>query len=433
MKRYLSLIILALVTAGLAGVYFMINANTDPTSTGQLYSISPSDSIKEIKISNNFGVFLFNREDGVWMLKEPGNYHVNQQKMDLMEAALLDLQINRMLESELPEYGLTKPSIIVEFSTSQNVHKTFYVGNLAPSNAQIYLKDVDSGKIFIADIGTTAQFDGSLKAYRGSEVFSINKDQISEITYIQNGIKKLTIKYLGPQNWQLTDPISAPARYLEISEMIIKMRKWTSAGYPENMDGNYDQYGLVNPANVLLLTDSNRKTQRIEFGNTENGMIYARTGSQEDIIKLFSVDIDFSILTVDQLLFVEPLQTTLENVSEIKIDSSNRSSTFILDHSKDPVAITLSGKEVTYDDFVSLFVKYITLSADGYDTQTQPGSKYLSLTTTYTDRSTMSINLLQRDESSYFMEISGKPIFFIYKDKVDQFLNRWDSELAALK
>ena len=432
-KPNLGLFILALIAAALAGAYYILTSNSDPSMTGKLYSFSPTDTLTQIRISNNYGTFLLTREEDEWILTEPGVYRVNQQKVSIMEKFLLDLPVNRILDTDLPEYGLSKPAIIVEFSTAKGISKKITIGNLTPSKAQIYLKDIESGKVIIVDTGAVAQFDGSLNAYRGKEIFSINKDQISEITYLQNGDKVLTIKNFGPQNWQLTYPFSAPARIVEISEMIVKMRKWSAAGYPENISADYQEYGLDNPANTLLITDSNGKSQKMDFGNSENGMIYVRTGSQEDIAKLFSVDIDFSLLTVEKLLFVAPLQSTIDNVSKIQIKTGSKTSAFTLDHSLTPIKVNASGREANYEDFVSLFVSYISLSADGFDDNNQPGEKYLSLITTKLDGSEISVNLLGRDESSYFIDFSGSTRYFINKDKVEKLLYRLEIVETNLK
>jgi hypothetical protein len=343
------------------------------------------------------------------------------------------MQINRVLDQELPEYGLQNPASIVTFSTRKKVVRTLYIGNLTPSKSQVYLKDPDSGEVFVSDIGNTAQFDGSLAAYRGKEVFSIKKDEITELSYIKNGVKVLTINYLGPQNWQITYPIDAPARFIEISELMVAMRKWTAAGYPDTTSGDYAQYGLDNPINTLVLTDARGKSQTIEFGSTTGGLINARTGSKEDILQLFSVDVDFSLFTVEKLLFVLPLQTKIESVAEITIDSSEKSPTFKLDHSKSPVEVTLSGAQVSYEDFTSFFVNYVGLSADGHDSKTKPGSKFVTLTTTYLDGSKESINLQVRNSDSYFIDSSEYKEFYIDKAQVDEMINSLETLLASIQ
>lgn len=427
MRRHIGLIILILSAVALVVLYFILSNESNSSKTGKIFSISSSDSIMEVRITNSYGEFLFEKEEGTWKLVEPGVYNVNQKKLLLLEKALLDLQINRTLDQELPEYGLENPNAIVEFSTKKNFQGTIHIGNLTPSKSQVYIKDVDSGEVFVSDIGTTAQFDGSLAAYRGKEVFLINKEEITEVTYVKNGVKTFSINYFGPKNWQITYPISAPARYIEMSELMIAMRKWTAAGYPDTTITEYKSFGLDDPQNALVLKDASGKTQTIEFGNISNGLIYARTGSKEDILQLFSTDVDFSLFTVEKLLFVLPLQTTIERVAELMIESKDKSSIFILDHTKSPLEVTLSGKTIPYEEFVTLLVQYSGLSADGYDDKTQSGPALLTLTTTFVDGSKESIILLERSADSYFIDSSDYKNFFIDKEQVDQLVTTWEA------
>ena len=432
MRSNIKLFGLALIAALFAGAYFVINADSDPLKTGKLYQFSSSDSVRQIKIVNNYGAFTFSKDNDVWELTEPGNYRVNQQKMTVMEKFLLDMPINRILDSDLPEYGLTKPAVIIEFTTLKNIHKKLYIGNITPSKAQIYLKDDQSGRVFIVDAGSTTQFDGSLNAYRGKEIFSIDQNSISEVSYIKNGKKILTFKNFGPQNWQLTYPIAAPARKVEISEIIVKMRKWSAAGYPESGGINYADMGLKDPVDVLELTDSAGNSQRLEFGKTENAMIFVRTGSQEDIARLFSVDIDFSQFTVEKLVFVAPLQDTIQNIAELSITTAGQSYSFALDHTTDPIKIKLVDKQVPYEDFITFFVKFTNLSADGYDEVSTPGSVFLNLTTTSIDGSKKVLIIKERDEKSYYMEITGKTTYYVNKEEIDQLLYRLEAVTKSL-
>ena len=432
MRSNIKLIGLALIAALFAGMYFVINADSDPLKTGKLYQFSSSDSVRQINIVNNYGAFAFSKSNDVWELTEPGHYRVNQQKMSVMEKFLLDMPINRILDSDLPEYGLTKPAVIIEFTTINDIHKKLYIGNITPSQAQIYLKDDQSGRVFIVDAGSTTQFDGSLNAYRGKEIFSIDQNSISEVSYFNNGNKTLTFKNFGPQNWQLTYPIAAPARNVEISEIIVKMRKWSAAGYPEEGAINYADMGLKDPEDILELTDTSGNSQRIEFGKTENAMIYVRTGSQEDIAKLFSVDIDFSQFSVEKLVFVAPLQDAIQNIAELSITTSGASYIFALDHTTDQIKIKLADKQVPYEDFITFFVKFTNISADGYDEVSMPGSVFLNLTTTSIDGSKKVLIIKERDENSYFMEITGKTTYYVNKEEIDQLLYRLESVIKSL-
>jgi hypothetical protein len=178
--------------------------------------------------------------------------------------------------------------------------------------------------------------------------------------------------------------------------------------------------------------DSAGKSQRLAFGNTVDGLVYVRTDGAEDITQLYAVDIDFSHMTADDLVFVTPLLTTMDQVARIDVTYGSESLDFQLDSTVEPIRVTAGGQDVVYEDFLSFFVKYITLSADGYDPRSKAGSEYLVLSTTLINGGKQQLRLLNRDEDTLFMEIDGETNFFISKEKVLQLMDRLESVFAAI-
>jgi hypothetical protein len=97
------------------------------------------------------------------------------------------------------------------------------------------------------------------------------------------------------------------------------------------------------------------------------------------------------------------------------------------------VTVTVEGKEVPAEDFYSFFVKYIGLSANGYDDENKPGEGYLKLKTTFKDGSTQSLILLERTDTSSFMDFQGENGFYLNNDEVEQLLGRWEKLLSQAK
>ena len=112
--------------------------------------------------------------------------------------------------------------------------------------------------------------------------------------------------------------------------------------------------------------------------------------------------------------------------------------TFELDHSTEPPRITANGKPVPYETFVSFFVKYIGLSANGYDAvartgTTQAGAQTTGFKTTYLDGQTTQVRLLERDAGSKYIQVNDQASFYISNEKVELLIDRLDAALAAGK
>jgi hypothetical protein len=431
MRKYRSTLILAGIAVFLIVFYFWMADESDPSSTGYLYRFSNGDHLQEIHITNQYGSFSFTKEDAGWFMTSPGRFRVNQDKATIMEELLLNLPVNRSLDHELEEYGFSDPTVTVELVTSQMERRILLVGSSTPSMAQVYLKDQDSGRIFISDIGVISQLEGSLATFRDKEVITVDKASITHITLFEDGEKQVSVNRLNPDEWVLSFPYQAPARHIELNEFLVKLQDWNVAGYPDGSLSD-SEMGLDHPLWELDVMDAAGKSQRLAFGSTVDGLVYVRTDGAEDITQLYAVDIDFSHLTADDLVFVTPLLTTMDQVARIDIAYDGGSLDFQLDTTVEPVKVTSGARDVLYEEFLSFFVKYITLSADGYDPRSKPGTEYLVLSTTFINGSKQQLRLLNRDEETLFMEIDGETKFFVSKEKVMQLMYRLESVSAAI-
>ena len=431
MRNSFWLIVMAVTAAALAGVYWYLSSNEEPSVTGVLYTFPSSDRLVEIQITNPYGSVTFTRIDDKWGITEPGSYRASQKKASVMERLLLNLPIKRVLDSELPEYGFDHPQATIEIASASGIRKVFFIANLTASKAQVYLKDRESGRIFVCDLGTVTQFDGSLDSYREKDIFSVDKSNIVQFSYYVGNEKQVTVERINAQDWQLIFPYQAPARKIDINEFLIKLRKWTAVVYPSGSKVDYQDMGLDHPGHVLEVMDASGETQRLEFGTVAEGMMFVRTGSQEDVAGIFAIDVDFSPLSATHLLFFEPLRTTIDQVARIEIDTTDEDTTFELDHSVQPPRITSNGREIPYEAFVSFFVKYLTLSADGYESATQFGEETLALKTTYLDGQTLQVRLFERDESSHYLQVDERIGFYLSDEKVKLMFDRLNAAIVA--
>jgi hypothetical protein len=119
----------------------------------------------------------------------------------------------------------------------------------------------------------------------------------------------------------------------------------------------------------------------------------------------------------------------------VKIEVLSPASQMVIeiDQATTPPRISAGGQELVLEDFISFFVKYSGLSADGYQVGQPAGDPVLTLKSTYGDGSSQMLRLMPRDDSSYFMETNGKTEFFLSKEKVSLLLDRLDQAIHSGK
>ena len=186
MKKYRTLIILAAAAILLCGIYIWMETTDDATISGSLYRMAEDETITGIKISNLYGNYEFVQDDKQeWGVAADGNvYRTHDNKMELVIGALENIVVTRVLEEEIPDYGLESPQAVVTCTTSKGNTHSFAIGNETVSHSEVYIRDQRNGKVMVTSTGSVAQFTGSLSAYRDKEIFTIDKNSFFNYIHI---------------------------------------------------------------------------------------------------------------------------------------------------------------------------------------------------------------------------------------------------------
>ena len=433
MKRYRTQIVLAALALVLGATYFWVTAREGVEDTGVAFALKSGEEITAVSLKNEFGAFSFTPAEGGWTVEHGGaSYRVNDSKMSLLLSSLQTLQVSRVLDEARPEYGLDAPRASVEISTSAGRRYAFSLGEDTASRSGVYLLDGE-GRVMVGSAGTAAQLTGSLAAYRAKDVFSIDKGHIRALSYYEDGACVVSAENDGVKNWFMTYPYEAPARAIELNELASALRDWTVAGYPENAD--YAAMGLDDSGTWLDVTDADGKTQRFVIGAPADGTTtYVRTGGEEEVVRLYTSDLDFSMMKPDKLVFVAPLKTTTDQISTMTVETADVKYVFDVEQVEGGQRVTCGGREIGESDFASVFFKYIAMNADGRapgdPLDTAPAAV---LTTTFLDGTTAELRLLPRDGETYFMLVDGKTEYWLPHEDLEQLLYRIEKALGNIE
>jgi hypothetical protein len=400
--------------------------------TGILFSFSKNENLEIIELENQLGKYKFTKSGDKWFMTEPGNFRLNQRKMAILEKFIFELPVNRILEMELEEYGFDTPTIKVKFETTNNRHFSFNVGNFTPSQSQIYLKDLSDETVYVCDSAVISQLNGSLDAYRDTNIFDVDIENLTTVSFFEEGQKSVSLEKAGPFSWRLTFPYEANARALEINEFLINLKKFSAVKFVDINDHDYSSMGLAPSHYSIELADTKGNFQRLEFGGEKEGLVFIRMGSEEDIARIFDIDIDFTILKDENLIFETPLRATIDQVAKIDVIREGKRISMEIDHSSDPPKFYFGASELLNDLFISFFVRYSGLSADGFHQQNSLINPQIVMTTTYVDGKIDEVKLFYRNSESYFIESNGQSNYFVKKEKVEELLKRLEKATSEI-
>lgn len=425
MKKYLPIIIGAILVVAFAVGYFILSSDKPIEEAGILFELQNDEEINSIVIVNEHGIFSFaqDEEESWYVSSESSNYRANVAKIELLLSSLESFKVIRVLDDESEEYGLSSPSSMVQFATNTGNTYSLAIGNPGADVSNIYVKDLINDTILISDLASVAQLTGGLTAYRDKSVYTVDISNIKRIEYYQQDEYIVGCYNETVDIWYLDYPFDSQARHIELNELVGAMKGWSVAGYPDK-DLSLSDMGLETPEESIVITDGDGNTQRIDFGLGNNTVRYARLGGTDDIVEMYAIDIDLSIMRPDTLLFVAPLKCTLDEIESINIMADGKDYTLTCDPASETA--TLNGKNISYDEFISVFFKYISMVASGRDTKSAAGENIAKFTTVFKDGTTAQLELLERGDDTYYMKINTETssIYYLKAEKLSKLMER---------
>lgn len=418
MKRDLIQVgILSMLAIVLIAAYLFVQNQETPSRIETVFTLQEDEEIVEIAIRNQFGEFDFLKTDGQWRMKSHDNSRSDQERLKMMADILAEMTVTRVLTDAAPEYGLENPFMEIAFRTSEGDRHELLVGNQTVSKAQYYASS--KGKFtYLLDMGYLTPFDASATAFWDKDIFTIDENQIQGITYYQQG--KLVIDLKKTENqWQIIKPYQAGAREIEIQEFLVSLKRLQAVDQVDP-SASLSDLGLETPEESLVITDGFGRSQTLALGAKEGPYRYMQRVEEQDLCLIYEIDMNLSGLTPDQLLFIPPFKTTIDQVNRIEIDVENSFYEFSIGADTDEYSV--NGVPIERGDLVSVFMKFITVMADGYDPFIPSGQPAGVMKMDLRNGESVQVDLYPREKGGYHMSFGGENHFYVQSERIEKLL-----------
>ncbi len=174
-KKGIRLIAILIVLVALVAGYFVLSkkndheAKEDETSAtdGILLHQMDLEDIANISFTYEGKNYGFSRTDGVWYYDGDKNFPVNQNKMDVKSVTILELFVDRELKGDLnpADFGLDNPVTSVTVTNVKGEKQTFSMGDRNPTASSYYMKDENTGKMYLMDGSLIVAFADGFTLY----------------------------------------------------------------------------------------------------------------------------------------------------------------------------------------------------------------------------------------------------------------------------
>lgn len=396
--------------------------------------------------------------DGVWVLQGEEEFPTDQDKIDSMASTLSKLSASKTVTeaaSDLSEYGLAQPSIVVTATREDNSQLVLNIGDKLSVDSDYYGSLNDSTTVYVIPLATRTKFNVVRDdVFALAQTPSVTLDQLLEIQLSTKSEGSFHIAYdaenpydytgTGTYTWYSVGDNRLPVNVdnMTISTLLSNFLSFSlDKGVSYGVDA-MKEYGLDNPEGMIYVryADSDDATKENEFilyiGNKDaDGNYYVSVNDEEIVYLMLADDLtdklayqEADILTsfthlvnikdVSHLDITTPLLAqayTFE--TEVTTDSQGNEST-VTTYKKDGEVIE---DEESFKDF---YQSVISLKRSGnltYDDKVS-GDPVLTIDFNLTNDHEIKVCYYNFSDSSYAVEINGNVQYTADKTEIDTFI-----------
>ncbi len=461
MKQFKPVIITAAVCVVLLGIMFAVfkflpeqqqtppeTVNKDSVSTSANIIQKSANSVQEVTFKTDWGEkftieYTINSDgDQVASLKNADErFEYNTDEMYTLAGYL---GIMAGIE-EIPdtdgrdeEFGFKKPKREINIKYTDGTKIELLLGADSPLGEGVYIKRVDTGKVFLIGGSTTEMLMKSLKDYRVAKLF----DPISEISLI----KKVTIAPAEAESftvqvkedaepiteenpyaaqYEITDPIKADANNdpveTKLLEVLIGIK---AAGLVEDDPEDLKQYGLDKPLRVDFETTEKVKETFLIGSKTPDGGRYVMRKGVPAVLYTEG-DIPWDGLSYTDLMMQLLWLHNMDTVSKIEYKlPDGKHHTLELNLTDAESGARFDGGNITKDNAGNLFLLSIQFTLQGaIDNSMSYGAPDIEMYMTLKDGGKTSLKLSRINERQYAASVDDqKAKFYVNVNQVNELL-----------
>ncbi len=430
MKNIRIAIILLIVIAIIVGLLVYLNKEQPLAQDKTLYNYK-NNAVEQIRIVSESNEVLFVKKQDEWVMIEPRQYNIDADALYRLENRLKDFLASRILEEntdDLQKYGLDNPKATISFKLNDGTENTLLIGEMTASKVQYYAKDSAREQIYILGSYDVENFLAPITEFRDRSILEVDIGSINAVSMDTGGIRDYKLVGDDSGTWKMKQPLETDARGDAVDEMLgdileLKIKDFIT----DNLD-EASLYGLEKPAYTMEIGDSKQNTQKIYFGkiDEEEQVIYIKVDDYEEVYTLSLEVFDPRRFKITNFLNEAPLSVAIGDINKVTIIEDDTVVDFNRDTSKAEDIFTCAGETVNQEDFTTLYVNIMALTAEGYDPENIGGTPDLTVMLELRDNEEMiKVEFVKRDDLSYFIIMNGEPRpFYIGERKID-LIKKW--------
>lgn len=281
MGRLTSTLLLVVVLAGLGGYIYFVDSKRPAAgpdgaeALGKVFTVE-ADKINELRISYQAESALLKKDNSGWKLVEPIQVEADPPEAIGVTTALNNIDIVRVVDenpSDLAQFGLANPNIIVSYKTENGGAGTLKLGNKNATQGELYAQMNDEKRVFLVNAFQESSFNKTPFNLRDKKILKFDRDNADSLV-LSKGATAMELARTG-SDWKVVKPVPSRSDFAAVEGFITRL---SSANMPQLIEGGDKElakYGLDKPSMTVTVGSGSSKTV-LEVGATEGGATYAR-------------------------------------------------------------------------------------------------------------------------------------------------------------
>jgi len=288
--RWLTTTVLAVLLVGLGTFYYVYEIRQAPerekaaSVKDRLWKELEGKDVEEIVVKKGDAEALRLKKSGeAWSLVAPVSAAADRRAADDLATSLATLRVEREIEAnpqKLADFGLAPPAAEVTFK-AKGQDRTVKLGAKSPSGIWAYAQEGAKPAVILVPEGILTDAQKPPSEYRDKTLLAFERKDVKTVEVRSAaGQVVASVAVKGPDEWQLTAPLAAPADREAISGLLEKLRSAKIKEFVTDAPKNPAEYGLDRPTRVTLGMgeEASRTTRTLRFGKAVPGKkgVYAQ-------------------------------------------------------------------------------------------------------------------------------------------------------------
>lgn len=293
MGRLTSTLLLVVVLAGLGGYIYFVDSKRPaatpdgaPQSLGKVFTVE-ADKINELRVSYQAESTLLKKDNSGWKLVEPVQVDADPPEAIGLTTALNGIDIVRVVDdnpTDVAQFGLANPNIIVSFKTEGGGAGTLKLGNKNATQGELYAQKDDEKRVFLVSAFQESSFNKTPFDLRDKKILKFDRDNADSLM-LSKGSESMELARSG-SDWKVIKPVPSRSDFTAVEGFITRLSSSNMSRLIEGGDKELAKYGLDKPSMTVTIGAGSTRTV-LEVGATEGGATYARDPARSLV---FTVD-----------------------------------------------------------------------------------------------------------------------------------------------